>query len=182
VLKLVLFVVPLAFDTFAVSAAIGLGGLAKRDRLRISLLFSAFETVMPILGLLVGRALGGAIGGVADGVAIAVLAALGVWMLVENEEGSEERIATLSGRHGLGLLALGLSVSLDELAMGFTIGLLGLPVWFAIALIGVQAFLAAQLGLRFGQRLSAALREGAERVAGLALIGLAIFLLAEKLT
>jgi len=179
VLKLVLLVVPLCFDTFAVSAAIGLGGLAKRDRLRISLLFSAFETAMPILGLLMGRALGGAIGGVADGVAIAVLAALGVWMLIERDDVPAERIA---GRHGIGLLALGLGVSLDELAMGFTIGLLGLSVWVAIVLIGVQAFLAAQLGLRVGRHLGETLRERAEQAAGIALLGLAILLLVEKLT
>lgn len=178
-LKLVLLVVPLCFDTFAVSAAIGLGGLAKRDRLRISLLFSAFETAMPILGLLMGRALGGAIGGVADGVAIAVLAALGVWMLIERDDVPAERIA---GRHGIGLLALGLGVSLDELAMGFTIGLLGLSVWVAIVLIGVQAFLAAQLGLRVGRHLGETLRERAEQAAGIALLGLAILLLVEKLT
>ncbi len=172
-LKLVLFVVPLGLDTFAVSAAIGLGGPTRRERWRISLLFSAFELAMPVVGLLAGRSLGGAIGGVADVVAIVVLAALGVWMLLEQEDVSTDRVARLSARGGVGLLALGLSVSLDELAMGFTIGLLRLPVWLAIALIGAQAFLFAQLGLRLGQRLGEALRERAEQAAGIALLGLA---------
>ena len=103
-----------------------------------------------------------------------MLGALGVWMLLEHEDVSADRVARLSGGNGLGLLALGLSVSLDELAMGFTIGLLGLPVWLAIALIGAQAFLFAQLGLRLGQRLGEALRERAEQAAGLALLGLAL--------
>lgn len=181
-LKLVLLVVPLGFDTFAVSAAIGLGGATKRERLRLGLLFSAFEMAMPLAGLLAGRALGGAIGGAADYAAIALLAGLGVWMLAGDEDASAERVARLSRGRGLGLLALGLSVSLDELAMGFTIGLLRLPVWVAIALIGAQAFLFAQLGLRLGQRVGEALRERAEQAAGIALLGLAILLLAEKLT
>lgn len=180
-LKLVLFVVPLGFDTFAVSTAIGLlGGVSKRERLRLSLLFSAFEMAMPLLGLLAGRSLGAAIGEVADYLAVALLAAVGLWMLFERE--NEERLESLRDGHALGRLALGVSISLDELAMGFAIGLLRLSLWAAIALIGAQAFLVAQLGLRLGARLGERVREGAERFAGIALLGLAIFFLTERLT
>jgi hypothetical protein len=42
-------------------------------------------------------------------------------------------------------------------------------------------FLLSQLGLRVGSRLSEKFREGAERVAGIALLGLAAFLLVEHL-
>lgn len=73
-----------------------------------------------------------------------------------------------------------LSISLDELAIGFSIGLLGLPICQAVILIGLQAFAVAQIGLRLGARLSARYREAAEKLAGLALIGLAILLLIEK--
>jgi len=48
-------------------------------------------------------------------------------------------------------------------------------------LIALQAFIVTQLGLRLGHRLSERVREGAERLAGLALIVLALVLLAEKL-
>jgi putative Mn2+ efflux pump MntP len=47
--------------------------------------------------------------------------------------------------------------------------------------IGVQAFLAAQLGLRFGSRLGEEARERSEKVAGVALIVVAIILLILKL-
>ena len=75
--KLILFVLPLGLDTFAVAAALGMRGLPRRERLRVSLLMSGFEMAMPVVGLLLGRALGSAIGNAADYVAIAVLAALG---------------------------------------------------------------------------------------------------------
>jgi hypothetical protein len=39
---------------------------------------------------------------------------------------------------------------------------------------------AAQIGLRLGSRVSANVREGAERLAGLALVGLALLLTVEK--
>jgi putative Mn2+ efflux pump MntP len=64
--KLVLFVLPLGLDTFAVSAALGVAGLTKQQRLKISLLLSGFEMAMPVIGLLVGNEFGHAIGTAAD--------------------------------------------------------------------------------------------------------------------
>jgi putative Mn2+ efflux pump MntP len=182
VLKLILFVLPLGLDTFAVAAALGMGGLPKRERLRVSVLMSGFEMAMPVIGLLLGRALGQLVGNAADYLAIAVLALLGGWMLLhEEEEDAGEKVGQLVAGRGLALLALGISISLDELAMGFTIGLLRLSIWLAVVLIGAQAFTVAQLGLRLGTRLSEIRREQAEKLAGIALLGLAVMLGAERL-
>jgi putative Mn2+ efflux pump MntP len=180
-LKLILFVLPLGLDTFAVAAALGMRGLPRRQRLRISLLMSSFEMAMPIVGLLLGHVLGHFVGSAADYVAIGVLALLGLWMLVHEEEDEGEKVAQLARGQGLVVLALGISISLDELAIGFTIGLLHLSLWFAVVLIGAQAFLFAQVGLRLGTRLNETLRERAEQLAGLALLGLALLLVVEKL-
>ena len=180
-LKLILFVFPLGLDTFAVAAALGIGGLPARSRLRVSLLMSSFEMAMPVVGLLAGRALGTIVGGAADYVAIAVLGLLGIWMLRHEEDTEGERVDELVSGRGLALLALGISISLDELAIGFTIGLLHLSLWLAILLIGAQAFLFAQIGMRLGSRLNETLRERAEQLAGVALLGLALLLAIEKL-
>ena len=170
-LKLLLFILPLGLDTFAISAALGLQGLPKRERLRVSLLLSGFEMTMPVVGLFLGRGLGAAIGGVAEYVAAAALIGLGGYMLLADEQAEGEKVASLSSRSGLALIGLGLSISIDELAMGFTIGLLHLSIIAAVILIGAQAFLVAQLGLRLGSRLGEAAREWAERLAGIALLG-----------
>ena len=155
-------------------------GLPWRERLKVSLLMAAFEMAMPVVGLLAGHALGHAVGGAAEWVAVAVLAALGVWMLFHEEEGEGERVAELAARGGLAVIILGISISLDELAMGFTIGLLHLSLWLAVVLIGAQAFLFSQLGLRLGGRLNETLRERSEQLAGVALLGLAILLVVEQ--
>jgi hypothetical protein len=55
-----------------------------------------------------------------------------------------------------------------------------LPATSAGWLIGAQAFLVAQLGLRLGARLNERAREGAERLAGLALLGLGVLFLVER--
>jgi putative Mn2+ efflux pump MntP len=179
--KLVGLVVPLGLDTFAVAAALGIAGIPPASRLRISLLFSAFEAGMPLIGLALGALLGHAIGGAADYIAIGVLLAFGLYTLLAVEPDEPERLGQLTQMHGLGALIVGVSISLDELAIGFTLGLLRLPAGLVIALIALQAFIVAQLGLRIGSRLSERLREGAERLAGAALTGLGVALLAEKL-
>jgi putative Mn2+ efflux pump MntP len=76
-------------------------------------------------------------------------------MLFADEEKEEARVARFAAASGAGLLVVGLSVSLDELAIGFV------------------------LGLAIGHRVGESVREGAERLAGVALIVLAgLFLLA----
>jgi putative Mn2+ efflux pump MntP len=110
-----------------------------------------------------------------------VLLVFGVYMLAGPDERDEAKLPELASVRGLRALLLGLSISLDELAIGFTLGLLRLPAALLIALIAIQAFAMTQLGLRLGKRLSDRSREAAERIAGLALAGLGLALLAEKL-
>lgn len=176
---LIALVVPLCFDTFGVSAALGLGGLAPQRRLRTATLFAIFETAMPLVGLAIGRPLGETIGNAAGYLAIALLTALALYMLFADDD--ETRVLGFAERPGIAAIPLGLSVSLDELAIGFTLGLLRAPVVPLVILIGVQAFIASQLGLRLGARLGKRAQERAESIAGVALLTLAGALLAIKL-
>lgn len=181
VAKLIALVIPLGLDTFAVAAALGMLGTTRATRRRVSLLFTGFEAAMPLIGLALGAPLGHAIGSAADYVAIGVLLTFGLHTLLFHDELNQRRLAQLAQSRGRGALILGLSVSLDELAIGFSLGLLRLPVGLVIALIALQAFVVTQLGLRLGDRISERAQEAAERLAGAALTGLAIVLLAERL-
>jgi putative Mn2+ efflux pump MntP len=179
--KLIALVVPLGLDTFAVAAALGMVGTAPATRLRVSVLFTAFEASMPLVGVALGAPLGHAIGQSADYIAIGVLLAFGLYTLLAAEQREEQQLVQLANARGVRALLLGLSISLDELAIGFTLGLLRLPGALVVALIALQAFIVTQLGLWLGHCLSDRLRESAERLAGLALTGLGTVLLAEKL-
>jgi putative Mn2+ efflux pump MntP len=111
--KIIALVLPLTLETFAVSAALAVGGPSTGWRTRRWLLFAASEAGMPLVGL----------------------------------------------------------------AIGFTVGLLRLPVVPVIAVIAVQAFAVSWLGMRFGVRVGERIREGAERLSGVALALLATGLL-----
>ncbi len=175
-LTLVALLLPLALDSFAVAAALGIAGLPATQRLRLSLVFAAFEGVMPLIGVGIGHAAGSTIGSLADRVAAILLIALGAYLLVADDAGEIDRATSLSRVRGLALISLGISISLDELAIGFNVGLLDLPLGAAIILIAGQAFVAAQLGVRFGARLGEQRREHVERAAAIALLAIGIVL------
>jgi putative Mn2+ efflux pump MntP len=182
--KLIAVVIPLGLDTFGVALALGIAGLPVHHRTRIALLFTGFETVMPLVGVAMGAPLGDTIGNGADYLASALLIAVGIYTLVvENDEGDEgQRLLSMTRRGVTGAVALGVSISLDELAIGFSAGLLRLPLIALVIAIGVQTFIVTQIGVRLGARLGERWRESAERIAGVALIALGVTLLALRLT
>jgi manganese efflux pump family protein len=67
VLRLLAFVLPLGLDSFAVAAALGAARPAGLGtRVRVSLMFMAFEGGMPLLGLAAGGGPAEVIGAAAD--------------------------------------------------------------------------------------------------------------------
>jgi putative Mn2+ efflux pump MntP len=175
---------PLALDTFALAAALGMAGLQGRDRMRVALVFTTFEAGMPIVGMLIGRGIGSFLGDWAGYGGIAFLFLAGALLLRPGQKESNEsgRLKLLAHARGLAIIDLGLSISVDELTIGFSAGLLGLSILVTVLWIGIQAFVATQIGLRLGSRLGEEFRERAEWVAGVALIVVAVVLLALRLT
>lgn len=185
-LSLLPFVIPLALDTFAMAAALGMAGCPPTARLRITALFVAFESGMPVLGMMVGRAIGqhfAWLGSVAAGTVLIGLGAVLLWRAVRAEpDADEEQARQMVTVGGLSVLVLGLSVSMDELAMGAAVGLVRtLPLGLLIVMIAVQTVIVTQIGLRLGTRIGDAWREGAERLAALLLMGLGGLLLMGRL-
>ena len=182
-LTLIALVVPLGLDTFAIAAALGMTGLSRQDRIRVTALFTTFETGMPVVGIVLGAVAGTVAGKAAEYIAIAILIGLGLFMLWPRHEDHAEsaRVGLLARTRGLAAIGLGISISLDELAIGFTLGLLRFPVLLVIALIGIQTLVVTQAGLRLGSRIGDAVRERAEQLAGAVLAALGLVLLAERI-
>jgi len=178
--KLIALVLPLSLDTFAVSTALGMAGLSRRERWRLSLLLAGFEAVMPLVGFLIGGLASVALSDVADYAAAAVLVGAGLLMMRDGDTEAGDGLA--QRMRGFAALGVGVTVSLDELAIGLAIGLLRLPVLAVALLVGAQALLASQLGVRLGGRVGEGLRERAEQAAGAVLIGLGVALTVLRVT
>ena len=182
-LKLLAFVLPLGLDSFAVAAAIGAAqATTASQRLRISLVLMIFEGGMPLIGLGLGNVLAHGIGVAAGYLAAIVVSGIGAWMLLSDDQDEEAKASRITTSRGLALMGLGVGISMDELAIGFSIGLTRLPVTAVIAAIALQAFIAAQLGLTTGAKIAERWRERTERLAGITLILLGAYLIAEQLT
>ena len=182
-LKLLAFVLPLGLDSFAVAAAIGAAQATTAwQRLRISLIFVIFEGGMPLVGLGLGNVLAHGIGVAAGYLAAIIVSGIGAWMLLSDDQDEEARASRIITSGGLALIGLGIGISMDELAIGFSIGLTRLPVTTVIAAIALLAFIAAQLGLTTGAKIAERWRERTEQLAGITLIVLGVYLIAEQLT
>jgi putative Mn2+ efflux pump MntP len=158
-LRLLGLLLPLALDTFAISALLATAGLTAERRRLAGAVFVGFETAMPLVGLGLGLGSARVIGESSEWVALACIAAVGAWLLVEDEQREAKRAWAV---------------------VGFTFGLLEVSVGVAVALIAAQALVASQLGFRVGARLGT-LATVAERGAGVALIAISALLLVARL-
>jgi putative Mn2+ efflux pump MntP len=173
--RLLAIVLSLGLDTFAVSVGLGLGGaIPLRRRLTLAMAFGLAEAAMPLIGVLAGLALGRIIGEWGNVVAGLVLVALGVHMLREGETGQ----GSLPGGN---LFVAALSISVDEVAAGLSLGALGLPVGLTSLLVGAQAFALTLLGVAIGRAVGERIREGAERLGAVVLLGLGVLVLVQEL-
>lgn len=189
ILKLVLLVLPLGLDTFALSTVLGVTPMPARTRLRLALTFAAAEGLMPALGLVIGLPLGDALGRWSVYVAGAVIFGVGLWIWLkergedkdDDDEGEAAAIARAARSGGWGTLGLALSISLDELAVGFSFGVLGFPLVPALVVIAVQALLLSLVGQWIGRRAGERFGEAAEHLVGPALCALGLFFIVAQL-
>ncbi len=160
--RIVAFVIPLGFDTLAVAIALGLRGI---EPLRPALVFAAFETIMPIVGIVVGRFAGDRFAGPAEIVGGIVLIGVGIHAFREALE-DEDETEGLSFGSLRTATAAGIAISMDELAVGFPLGTAHLPVAALLIAIGLQAFIVTAGGILIGGRIGTALGRRASRYAG----------------
>lgn len=179
-LKILAFVVPLGFDTFAVAVALGLRGFPL---LLPALVFALFEALMPLIGLVLGRLLGERFETAAVVAGGFVLIGVGGFLLRETRAGENEADNLSFSSVRLAAMA-GLAISMDELAIGFPMGALRLPIPAVIAAIAAQAFVVTLVGVSLGRRIGAGFGARASAIAAIAaaiaFIVLGVYLIAER--
>lgn len=172
---MVALVLSLGIDTLMVSVSLGLARVT--GVWRVALTFAVAEALMPLFGLCIGRAAGqwmGTWGSLVGGV---LLLAVAAWLLLfENDEVQGQLGGSVAGWT---LLVAALSISIDEFAVGFSIGVVGVPIAWTIGLIALQSCVFTWLGFAFARRLQPVLGEWAEKLAGVVLGILGVWVLVE---
>jgi putative Mn2+ efflux pump MntP len=177
IVRIAIFVVPLALDTLALAIALGLQGGAAP--LRVALVCAVFEGTMPAIGAALALVVPGQYTTWAVYIGSAILIAVGVHALREASEGEEEA-EKLSFSSPRAMILAGFAISTDELAVGFPLATSGLPVFTTLIVVAAQAFLVAYAGVAFGRRLGRAAAKYAGVAAGIAFIVLGLLLAIER--
>jgi manganese efflux pump family protein len=159
--KIAAFVVPLAFDTFAVAVALGVRDFRP---LQPAFTFAFFEAVMPLVGLALGRYVGARFETPAVVFGGLVLLGVAVFMFKEAFE-NENDVKGISFSSFRSAMLSGFGISMDELAIGFPMGTSGLPVPETVGAIALQAFIVTYAGITLGKRVGDALGRRTSRLA-----------------
>lgn len=156
-LALLLVAASVGLSNFAAAVSIGTGGVDRRTRWRVGLVFGAFESGMPVLGLLIGAHVAGLLGHASRWIGGALLIAVGLYGLIPRRDGD-------GGRDGdeppgaaraswARLLASGLALSLDNLVVGFALGTYRVGIAAGAIIIGTVSVAMSLVGLELGARL-----------------------------
>jgi putative Mn2+ efflux pump MntP len=186
VLALLLVAASVGMSNFGAAIAIGVSGVDARTRLRVGLIFGAFEAGMPVLGLIIGDQLAAPLGHAARWLGAALLIAVGGYALIAatragrasrggpaHQSGEAVRPAICLAGTGR-LLLSGLALSMDNLAVGFALGTYRTSIVAGAIIIGAVSVALSLLGLELGARIGAAVGERGEQLAGLVLISVGI--------
>lgn len=188
--ELILLAIALSMDAFAVSICKGLSSSegSIKTGLVCGVWFGAFQALMPFLGWLLGSAVAGMIDKFSSYVAFALLAFLGVKMIVEaigekrsvRELTDEERAKNGSLSFKV-MLAFAIATSIDALAAGISFAAMKANVAIAVSLIGATTFCFSFMGSALGVRLGERFRTNATIAGGVILVAMGAKILIEHL-
>ena len=175
VLALVLSAFAVGLDNFAAAIGIGIAGVDARTRVRVAVIFGFFEAAMPLVGLLIGHSSAHGLGQATRYIGGGLLAAAGLWSLVEARRSSvapEDSPEALqrAGQGSGALVMAGLALSIDNLVIGFGLGVTKTPLAASLLVFGLVSVGLSLAGLELGRTLGARMQERADWVAGVVLI------------
>jgi putative Mn2+ efflux pump MntP len=136
----------LSLDNFRLAIALGAYKLSWRRALRTAVVFGLWDSVSPLVGVLIGSYFGQAFGPVAETLGPVVLGLFGLYLVVrslqtEAPEDLDERMM---------LFGIPLALSLDNLLASTGLGMLGFPPVFTAAVFGTITALMTFVGLQLG--------------------------------
>jgi putative Mn2+ efflux pump MntP len=201
VLALFLVAASVGMSNLAASIAIGVSGVDARTRLRVGLVFGAFEAGMPVLGLLIGAQAAAGLGQGARWVGAGLLIAVGLYALASAARAGPAQAharddAATTGPAGRDagaagqvrpprvgrLLVSGLALSVDNLVVGFALGAYHTSIALGAIVIGAVSVAMSLIGLELGAGIGRLAGRRGEQLAGVMLISVGIAIAAGALS
>ncbi len=162
----------LSLDNFRVAIALGTVPFGLKRAVQVALTFGLWDTVMPLVGLLIGRQIGDAVGSVAEWIGAAALGTYGLYLVVTALRNPEPEELD----HPWALFGIPFTLGLDNLFAGASLGLLGLSPWLSASVFGAITAVMSLIGLQVGRAAARLIRIRSDLLGGVTLIIAAIAL------
>lgn len=185
-LSIVLIAFGLSMDAFAVSVTNGITirNLKSSHALKIGAYFGGFQALMPVIGWAVGSQFKDYIVSIDHWIAFGLLAFIGIKMIhealehsEEGKDGMEEAAISKQLPEAAGselkagrLVVLAVATSIDALAVGVSFAFLSVSILGASAAIGLITFAVCVAGVFIGKRFGSLLKKKAEIAGGVILV------------
>lgn len=178
--------VGLAMDAFAVSICKGLAmrKVNKKQAVIIALFFGGFQAIMPVIGWLLCKGFQTYIEVFDHWIAFALLAFIGVKMIIETLREKEDDVVIEEMDPPLDMkemLMLAIATSIDALAVGISLAALDRPIVESAAIIGVVTFVISIIGVYIGNFFGNRYKKRAEFTGGIILVLIGVKILCEHM-
>lgn len=178
--------VGLAMDAFAVSICKGLAmrKVNKKQAVIIALFFGGFQAIMPVIGWLLCKGFQTYIEAFDHWIAFALLAFIGVKMIIETLREKEYDVVIEEMDPPLDMkemLMLAIATSIDALAVGISLAALDRPIVESAAIIGVVTFVISIIGVYIGNFFGNRYKKRAELTGGIILVLIGVKILCEHM-
>ena len=176
--------VGLAMDAFAVSICKGLAmrKVNKKQAVIIALFFGGFQAIMPVIGWLLCKGFQTYIEAFDHWIAFALLAFIGVKMIIETLREKEDDVVIEEMDPPLDMkemLMLAIATSIDALAVGISLAALDRPIVESAAIIGVVTFVISIIGVYIGKFFGNRYKKRAELTGGIILVLIGVKILCD---
>ena len=178
--------VGLAMDAFAVSICKGLAmrKVNKKQADIIALVFGGFQAIMPVIGWLLCKGFQTYIEAFDHWIAFALLAFIGMKMIIETLSEKEEDVVVEKMDPPLDMkemLMLAIATSIDALAVGISLAALDRPIVESATIIGVVTFIISIVGVYIGNFFGNRYKKRAELAGGIILVLIGVKILCEHM-
>lgn len=178
--------VGLAMDAFAVSICKGLATrkVNKKQAVIIALFFGGFQAIMPVIGWLLCKGFQTYIEAFDHWIAFALLAFIGMKMIIETLSEKEEDIVVEKMDPPLDMkemFMLAIATSIDALAVGISLAALDRPIVESATIIGVVTFIISIVGVYIGNFFGNRYKKRAELAGGIILVLIGVKILCEHM-
>ncbi len=178
--ELLVIAAGLSMDAFAVSICKGLSmkQMEWKNAWKAGVYFGGFQALMPLVGYLLGVNFREQIETIDHWIAFVLLVIIGLNMVKESREETEELNDSFDIKT---MLLLAVATSIDALAVGVTFAFLKVEIIPAICLIGLITFGLSASGIKIGNVFGARFKTKAELAGGILLILMGSKILLEHL-